>query len=509
MLTAVVLFFSGPVAWAIDAQLFNGTSNQSLYVYYDTDSVALGGSVNVYVSGSVSGDTYHFGGDYNRWWTGGNGNYSFNPNGSWGYGLGGEGSIDRWMTITPNEEGSFQVGLMFASYPNIEQAHAYIDFYAYSTTAAITSATSVNRNQGDAPSYQITATNSPTSFSATNLPSGTSLNTSTGVISGRVNPSGTIVSTISASNSSGGETVNLTWNITAASIANSSYVSSSLIANGSSVNIVRSGSTNFTFGWTEVVVWQPNGSPVVLSNAGYTTTSYTPTGGPGLYSLQIRVADVYGNYVDKSPWPTFRVNAAPVPQSVSATNTTMGSATSITARATDVDGNLANLHFYITGPAYSDTYVGSTAATNGSDSTVTASWTPSAAGSYAVRLGASDGLNVYYSGSAVSASFTVAGPTNPTNLSSTTTGSSFVALGWSASTVSGATIAGYEVYRNGVKISGTSLVTGTTYTDNGANPSTSYAYTVRAKDSAGNYSGYSTAANVTTAVSFEVLTPTP
>jgi len=68
---------------------------------------------------------------------------------------------------------------------------------------SLTSAALVTSAQGASVSYTITATNSPTSFAAVGLPSGLSLNTSTGLISGT--PSDPQVATISltASNSYG------------------------------------------------------------------------------------------------------------------------------------------------------------------------------------------------------------------------------------------------------------------------------------------------------------------
>jgi PKD repeat protein len=68
---------------------------------------------------------------------------------------------------------------------------------------AITSALTASGTVGSSFSYAITATNSPTSFNATGLPAGLSINTSTGVISGTATAAGTSNVTISATNAGG------------------------------------------------------------------------------------------------------------------------------------------------------------------------------------------------------------------------------------------------------------------------------------------------------------------
>src|SRR5687768_7476195 len=64
----------------------------------------------------------------------------------------------------------------------------------------ITSTAAAGGNEGFPFSYQITATNSPTSFGATGLPPGLSVSTTTGVISGTPTVSATFNATISATN---------------------------------------------------------------------------------------------------------------------------------------------------------------------------------------------------------------------------------------------------------------------------------------------------------------------
>lgn len=306
-----------PAARAIDAQIFNGTSNQSLYVYYDTDSVQVGSAVNVYIVGSVSGNAYEFGGDYNRSWEGGNPNFTLDPNGPWGYSLGGYASIDRWMTLTPSQAGAFRVGIMLSSFPNYEQAHAYINFTAWSPAPEITSPTSASVNQGQNVSYQITATNNPTSYGASNLPAGLSVNTSTGAITGRVTASGTINSTITASNDSGQAQATLTWYITAYQITPNASVTPASIVNSGSVTLTRDGTANFGIAWTENVIWKPDGSAQVLGNMALGSMSYTPAAGTGTYWYQFRIVDSYSNYADQ--WLSFTVTGLSPPGNFGAT----------------------------------------------------------------------------------------------------------------------------------------------------------------------------------------------
>jgi chitinase len=85
-------------------------------------------------------------------------------------------------------------------------------------------------------------------------------------------------------------------------------------------------------------------------------------------------------------------------------------------------------------------------------------------------------------------------PTAPGNLRVTGTTSASVSLAWNAAT-DNVGVTGYDVYRNGTRIT---TVTGTSHTDTGLSPSTTYTYTVRAKDAAGNVSQPSNQVSATT-----------
>jgi chitinase len=102
-----------------------------------------------------------------------------------------------------------------------------------------------------------------------------------------------------------------------------------------------------------------------------------------------------------------------------------------------------------------------------------------------------------------SASADTTPPSAPASLHSTATTSSSVSLAWTAST-DNVGVTGYDVFR-GATLVGT--VPGTTYTDTGLTASTSYTYTVKAHDAAGNNSAASNAVTVTTAAAGGDTTP--
>jgi chitodextrinase len=87
-------------------------------------------------------------------------------------------------------------------------------------------------------------------------------------------------------------------------------------------------------------------------------------------------------------------------------------------------------------------------------------------------------------------------PSAPSNLTATASAYNKVNLSWSAST-DNVGIASYYIVRNNVTIAQTSG-TVTTYSDTTVSPSTTYSYYVVAKDAAGNASGPSNTASVTT-----------
>jgi hypothetical protein len=108
---------------------------------------------------------------------------------------------------TPTSSGTFFVGLTATNFAGT--GSATLTLTVNPPPPVITSPTSASGQQNVFFSYQITATNNPTSYGTSGLPPGLSVNTSSGLISGTPTVSGTFNVTISATNGGGTGTANL------------------------------------------------------------------------------------------------------------------------------------------------------------------------------------------------------------------------------------------------------------------------------------------------------------
>src|SRR5205809_5194662 len=124
----------------------------------------------------------------------------------------------------------------------------------------IASATTASGTVGVAFSYQITATNNPTSFNATGLPGGLTVNTSTGLISGTPTTAGAYTVAISASNAGGTGSATLTLTINNPVPTTTSISPASTTAGSAQFTLTVNG-TNFVS--TSTVDW--NGSPLATT----------------------------------------------------------------------------------------------------------------------------------------------------------------------------------------------------------------------------------------------------
>ncbi len=129
---------------------------------------------------------------------------------------------------------------------------------------------------GVAFSYTILATNTPTSYSATGLPTGLTLNTSTGAITGTVAASGTAVATITATNASGSGKSPLTITTTASAVAPTITSAATINAKvGALVNAFLSATGTSPIAWAVTSGQLPAGLSLNNSTGAITGTPTT------------------------------------------------------------------------------------------------------------------------------------------------------------------------------------------------------------------------------------------
>jgi hypothetical protein len=151
---------------------------------------------------------------------------------------------------------------------------------------ALTSAALVSSAQGASLSYTITATNTPTSFAATGLPAGLSLNSSTGLISGTPTSPQVATVSISAANSYGSSLPrNLVLTIGAFSAITSSTTVSGTAGSSLSTSLAASNAP---------LTYSLSGLPAGLSfNSVTGAVSGTPTTA-GIYTLIASATNALG-----------------------------------------------------------------------------------------------------------------------------------------------------------------------------------------------------------------------
>lgn len=204
------------------------------------------------------------------------------------------------------------------------------------------------------------------------------------------------------------------------------------------------------------------------------------------YTFQVRARDAAGNTGPESSASFTTPDTAPpsAPGTPSFSNVAMNSAIASWSPATDNVG-VVGYDYQLNGGAWQSLGNVTSVGLSGLF----------AATSYMVQVRARDAAN--NTGLASSASFTTldtAAPSAPAGLSAAAPASTTVHLSWTAST-DNVGVTGYRVYRNGSQI-GTSGTT--SYTDGTTAGTTAYSYTVRAYDAAGNLSGQSNTATITT-----------
>ncbi|MBX7211676.1 MAG: putative Ig domain-containing protein [Verrucomicrobiaceae bacterium] len=167
---------------------------------------------------------------------------------------------------------------------------------------AITSALTTSGQVGNAFTYQITASNSPTSFNATGLPDGLSINTTTGAITGTPTANGTSNVTISATNGGGTGSATLVLTVVAVPPTITSLLTTSgqelvsfsyqITASGSPTSFNATGlpaglSVNTATG---LISGTPNAATAGTYNV---TISASNSGGPGSATLVLTLINKF------------------------------------------------------------------------------------------------------------------------------------------------------------------------------------------------------------------------
>lgn len=214
----------------------------------------------------------------------------------------------------------------------------------------ISSATTASGKVGQAFSYQIVASNGPTSFNATGLPAGLSINTTTGLISGTPTQAGTFNVAISATNSVGTGTAALVLEIPVPPVITSANAASGQLGNSFSFQITASNNpTSYAVNGLLPAGVSLNAATGLISGtlnqAGTftVTVSATNAGGTGSATLTLTVAPRQVPIVVSSTQSgrvglnlAFVIEASNAPQSYAARNLPAG--LTINARTGQISG---------------------------------------------------------------------------------------------------------------------------------------------------------------------------
>lgn len=210
----------------------------------------------------------------------------------------------------------------------------------------VNSATAANALTGNAFSYQITATNTPTGYNATGLPTGLGINTGTGVISGTPTQTGTSNVALSALNATGAGTATLTLAVQAPYTAwqNLNFTSAEL----AKPTVSGPMATPAGDGITNLMKYALNLTAKVNGTGGLPTESTTSTGGQRYltltYTRPVTDADI-SYFVEVSGDMQTWNSGSGATATVSTTNSTDGKTQTVVVRDLTAASSTARQRF--------------------------------------------------------------------------------------------------------------------------------------------------------------------
>jgi chitodextrinase len=238
------------------------------------------------------------------------------------------------------------------------------------------------------------------------------------------------------------------------------------------------------------------GGALIATLGTITTFQNTGLSASTTYSYAVRALDAAGNL--SAPSASASATTQGVATDTTAPSTPAGlTATAVSASQINLSWGAATDNVGVTGY---NVYRGGTLIANLGAVTAFQNNGLSGATTYTYTVQARDAAGNLSAPSASSSATTqpvpdTTAPSVPGGLSATAVSSSQINLSWTAAT-DNVGVTGYNVYRGGTLIA--SLGVATAFQSNGLTGATTYTYTVRARDAAGNLSAPSTAASATT-----------